>query len=75
MSGMGIATIIMLALSSPAKPLVLELRDNRVPGEWAPQVDYELAVSWKRISIAANHHALARNLPEAQVVASVTLEW
>lgn len=111
---MGIATIIVLALATPAQepatqrdhepaaapakllalelrdsnqkgdsdlaapaaaPLALELRDSSLPEDWARQVDYELAVSWGPISVAANHHALQRNLAEAQVVASIALAW
>jgi len=62
----------------PAKQIELdgiELRDATVDGDWARQVDYELAATRGPWSIAVNHHFVVRNMGEAQVVASFAIEY
>lgn len=62
----------------PAKPLLdlqLELRDNTMPGEWSRQVDYEIATTRGAFCLALNHHFIVRNMSEAQVVASYTIQY
>jgi hypothetical protein len=53
----------------------LELRDNTASGDWSRAQDYELAATLGPFTFACNHHFILRNIGEAQVVASYTIEY
>jgi hypothetical protein len=55
--------------------LHLELRNNTTPGEWSRTEDYELAATLGPLTFACNNHFIVRNMDEAQVVASYTIEY
>ena len=61
-----------------AKPLAVdlrvELRDNGLPGEWARQEDYELVTTREHWSVAIDHHALAGNVDDAQIIVSFSID-
>jgi hypothetical protein len=55
--------------------LPLELRDNTMPGDWSRTEDYELAATRGPLTLSLNNHFIVRNIDEAQVVASYTIEY
>jgi hypothetical protein len=55
--------------------LHVELRDNTVDREWSRQEDFELAATFGRLTFVCNNHFIIRNMSEAQVVASYTIEY
>jgi hypothetical protein len=53
----------------------LQFRDNSADGDWARQIDYDLIATHGRLSVACNAPVIVRNIDEAQVVASVSIEY
>ena len=62
----------------PAKQvhaIELDLADNSAEGDWSRQPDYELVATRGVWSLAVNNNLIVRNIDEAQVVASYTIEY
>jgi hypothetical protein len=51
---------------------VIELRDNAARDAWAPDRDFELAVTLDAFTFAINHHVIDRNWDDAQATLTFT---